>query len=414
MNSEKLFELLKKYDEGQCTAQELNELEAWYTALDKKQVGFLVPPGSEQAATITRQKLAELKARLHIAVEPEQATTVVGHIPWRRISVAASITLLLGLGAWFTTLSLSNSRIKNPAIIAQHTGTDALPGANKASLTLADGRIIILDSAAVGKLAEQGGSDVLNQGNGIAYTGSDGAAEIVYNTLATNRGEQYSLTLSDGTRAWLNAASSIRYPVAFIGNERKVEITGEVYFEVAPSIVNTSSGRGDIVSEAKQKRPFMVQKGDMQVTVLGTHFNVNAYDDETDIKVTLLEGSVRVQVPSLRERGLRGEAIIKPGQQATVIPGPDPESIKVINNADIDQTMAWKNGRFHFTGADIQTVMRQLGRWYDMEIIYEGKPPADKFGGMISRNMNLSNVLKILNLSGIKYKIEGKKLIITT
>jgi len=212
------------------------------------------------------------------------------------------------------------------------------------------------------------------------------ANSLVYNTATTPRGGQYQFILSDGTKVWLNSASSIKYPVQFIGNERKVELTGEAYFEVVHNA----------------KMPFRVVSNGQTVEDLGTHFNINAYNDENVIKTTLLEGSVKVSSAA-------GNNTIKPGQQAVLNNG----NISVINDADLDAAVAWKNGFFYFDDNNIQEVMRQLARWYDVDIKCEGELPSRQFSGEISRNVKASQILDILSFKKIHYKIDGKSIVIT-
>jgi ferric-dicitrate binding protein FerR (iron transport regulator) len=210
---------------------------------------------------------------------------------------------------------------------------------------------------------------------------------VEYNTITTPRGGKYELTLADGTTVTLDAASSIRYPVAFTGRERRVEITGQVYFEVAHN----------------QSKPFRVQASDQTVEVLGTHFNINAYPDEADLRTTLLEGSVRITKA-------QASAILKPGEQAITS---DQSTLIRVRDADTEAAVAWKEGHFHFSHADIPTVMRQLARWYDVEVAYVGSIPKRSFSGNINRNTKASVALEILSVSNVHFKIEGKKIIVT-
>jgi transmembrane sensor len=243
----------------------------------------------------------------------------------------------------------------------------------------------VLDSAANGALAQEGPAEVIKEGGQIVYKGAGGAGSVVYNTMTTPRGRQYNLMLADGTRVWLNAASSITYPTAFTGSERTVSITGEVYFEVAH----------------RAAMPFTVQKGDVRVQVLGTHFNVNAYEEEPSLDVTLLEGAVRV---------VKGghTSHIRPGQQAQV----QGDGMKVVSDVDVDEVMAWKNGYFRFGGVGIESLMGQLSRWYDVEIEYKKKVD-DRFYAEIPRDTKLSDALKALELTGqVRFGIEGKKIIV--
>jgi hypothetical protein len=262
------------------------------------------------------------------------------------------------------------------------------PQSNRAAITLASGHKIYLDSAAKGILVSQGNVKLFKLADGeITYSGSNTAAE--YNTLTNPRGSRpVAMTLTDGTKVWLNAGSSLTYPVAFTGKERNVEITGEAYFEVTHHT----------------GMPFTVKKlgDDASILVLGTHFNVNAYDDEAAMKITLLEGAVKVSKGT-------NSSLLTPGQQAELKDG----SIRLINDADMDEVMAWKNGKFQFgekTG--IETIMRQVARWYDVETEYRGKVNRH-FWGSISRNVNVSQVLKMLETTGaVHFKMEGMKVIV--
>jgi len=247
----------------------------------------------------------------------------------------------------------------------------------------------VLNAKPVGQLAVQGNMAISKANNGqIKYNAISGENNLILiNTVTTQRKEQYHLTLADGTNVWLNAASSIKYPTAFTGNERRVEITGEAYFEVAHN----------------KDKPFLVTTNGQTVEVLGTHFNINAYDDEIGVKTTLLEGSVKVN-----KNGKT--AMIKPGQQAIVL---DNEQSIEIKEADTEQAIAWKNGFFDFKDANIQDIMRQLSRWYDVDVRYDGKIPTRDFSGEMERSLNASQVLKLLTYSGIHFRIEGKTIIVT-
>ncbi|HEX6431930.1 MAG TPA: FecR domain-containing protein, partial [Niastella sp.] len=275
---------------------------------------------------------------------------------------------------------------------------DVAPGGNKAILTLGDNSTIVLDSAGNGQLAQQGSSVVSKTKEGeLKYESGIPAGReqsaITYNTLSTPRGGQYQLVLPDGSKVWLNAASSVRFPTAFVGNERRVEIKGEAYFEVAT--IRLHSG---------QKMPFKVHfsSADKQgtVEVLGTHFNINAYDDEDEMRTTLLEGKVRTSM-------VNGQwSILEPGQQAVI----HHSQLTIHDNVDIESIMAWKNGLFHFENADIKAVMRQLSRWYDIEVEYKGALKNEPLFIEIPRNTNLSDVLKVIgSTAGVRLKFEGKK-----
>jgi transmembrane sensor len=240
-----------------------------------------------------------------------------------------------------------------------------------------------------GTLLQKGATKITKQGGLLIYNDSGSTnqdAPIVYNTLSTPRGGQYQVVLSDGSKVWLNAASSLHFPTSFTGNQRVVELTGEAYFEVTKN----------------KKKPFFVKVGDMQVKVLGTHFNINAYSDESSIKTSLLEGSVKIAKGKVT-------GLLNPGEQAVLDNQNDKVEIKKVN---MDEVMAWKNGIFQFDGADLTTIMRDISRWYNVEIVYDGEEPMRRFEGKISRTAQLSDVLKILALSNVKFIVVGNKIIV--
>ena len=304
-----------------------------------------------------------------------------------RIAASFIIFIAAGVAIYFSLRSSDQSALA--VVPEKKVENDVLPGGNKAILTLSDGYVISLDDAKNGQLAQQGNVQIAKLGNGqVAYSVIEGKqSEVVFNTLTTPRGGQFRLTLPDGSQVWLNSASSVKYPTAFIDRQRKVEISGEAYFEIAHN----------------PSKPFIVSVNGMNVKVLGTHFNINAYDDEASVKTTLLEGSVSLNKADV-------VATLTPGQQAQL---GNSGKIKVIDNVDIDQVVAWKNGYFSFNRADLQTVMRQIARWYDVDISYEGKIPERQFGGKIDRNSNASEVLKILQETKVHFRIEGRKIIVT-
>jgi ferric-dicitrate binding protein FerR (iron transport regulator) len=307
------------------------------------------------------------------------------------------MTLAVGLAAMITLVAVS-IRIWKPGTpirksLAQKTlpeqPVQIIPGGNKAVLTLAGGRQIILDSLQNGSVALQGNTHILKLASGrLAYQPDHtGSGAIEYNTITTPKGGQYQVSLPDGSRVWLNAASSLRFPTSFDGNERQVEMTGEVYFEVAQN----------------RDKPFFVRSGGFNVEVLGTHFDVNAYADEAVFKTTLLEGSVNVGNTS-------GHSLLEPGEQA--VAGISGGNIRILREADTEAAVAWKNGRFEFSNADIPTIMRQIARWYDVDIRYEGNIPPEHFSGEVPRSCSLDKVLKIFALSQIHFRIEGKEIIV--
>ena len=307
---------------------------------------------------------------------------------WYKWAAAAAVILMIGTVSFY---SLGNRSQKNQLAVVQPSKkttlkNDVAPGQSGAILTLATGQRILLDSAGNGSLAQQGNVSVIKKNGELVYSNGGKATDVVYNTMTTPKGRQFNLVLADGSKVWLNAASSITFPTAFIGKERKVTITGEAYFEVAHNAA----------------MPFIVEKGNASVLVLGTHFNVNAYDDETAISVTLLEGSVNV-------RSGNSNSKIKPGQQAQI---KEDGKISLLSDVDVNNVVAWKNGRISFQGANIETVMRQMSRWYDVDIVYNKKLD-DLFYAEIPRTTMLSDVLKALELSrDVHFKIEGRKVIV--
>jgi ferric-dicitrate binding protein FerR (iron transport regulator) len=306
------------------------------------------------------------------------------HIAW--YWSAASIILFMFVGGYF----FFNKTNETPALVNKVNplpATNILPGGDKAVLTLGDGTQIELDNAADGKLVDQSGIAVVNIKGQLAYHVEGQTPEVLYNTVTTPRGGQYQVVLADGSKVWLNATSSLRFPTAFTGNERNVELTGEGYFEVAPDA----------------SRQFNVKVNDINVRVIGTHFNINSYSDEPAVKTTLLEGKVLIS------KGSRAVNLTA-GQQAIVAAGEN--TITVSRDFDQEGVMAWKNGYFHFEGANLQELLRQISRWYDVEVEYKGTPANRKFSGEIARTANFDEVIKVLRESGVQFILIGKKLIV--
>lgn len=269
---------------------------------------------------------------------------------------------------------------------------DIAPGGNRATLTLADGSTIILDSANNGAISKQGNTTVIKLSDGqVAYKPSNlnlQPSTINYNTITTPRGGQYQLELADGSKVWLNAASSITFPTSFSGKDRDVKIIGEAYFEVAHNA----------------SMPFRVSVGDMKVEVLGTDFNVNAYEDQGEIKTTLLKGSVKVMEGN-------HSVLLKPGQQAKL--QTTNHQLYVTNDVDVEQVMAWKNGLFYFDHTALSDVMSQFERWYDVDVMFARDFSDKRFTGKMYRNVRASEVFKVLEGLGIHFKIENGKVIVT-
>jgi transmembrane sensor len=310
---------------------------------------------------------------------------------------AAAIILLFGVGTYIYI----NNQNEEPSVTQKNPNpvqNDVAPGGNRATLTLADGSKIILDSAKQGTIAKETNATIIKTAEGkIEYKRvEERVAAITLNTMATPRGGQYQLTLPDGSQVWLNAESSITYPTAFSGNERKVSITGEAYFEV---------------TKDKTKKFIVDVDGHESVEVLGTHFNINAYREENIIATTLIEGAIRLSA-NARTSNLPGTSvhtslILKPGQQGQLTD----LGLSLADHPDLEQVMAWKNGLFQYERTDIQSIMRQVERWYDVEVIYEEQIGDVDFTGGIARSETVSKLLAMLEKTGaIHFKIEGKKI----
>ncbi len=386
MDTDRLYILFNRYVEGFANPEEKQELmqglaDPIHAEALRKWIGECWEK-KDLPEYLDSEQSQQLYNAIHEMINPKKRT--IRLYPWSRIAVAAVIMIMIFSGAYFSFFKLPDQF----TWIFREPQDIKAPVVNRATIVLADGRHLYLDSVNNGQLAVQGKAKLMKLANGeIAYQiqGKTTVQEMIYNTFSNPRGSKVAtMKLADGTKVWLNAGSSLTYPVAFNDNERKLRISGEAYFEVAHA--NT---------------PFKVCKKDMEVKVLGTHFNVNAYDDEESIKISLLEGSVLVSSSG-------DSSVLKPGQQAAMdLNG----NIKVME-ASIDEAIAWKKGYFQFNDADIETVMRQVARWYDVEVIYKNKP-AKLFRGGMSRNVSVLNVFKILEETGaVKFKIEGKTVII--
>lgn len=309
-----------------------------------------------------------------------------GSVVWIRKAAAIAAVLLLIAGGYYFMATRDVSS-ENRELAGRNLGNKSKVGSNKALLTLGDGHQIALDSAKGGTIAQQGGAKLEKKSDGVlAYEAVGKSRELLFNTVTTQKGGQYHVKLVDGTEVWLDAASSIRFPTTFEGDERKVEITGEGYFEVA----------------RKAKKPFRVIVQGMQVEVVGTHFNINAYDNEKLWKTTLVQGKIKIS------KG-KAVAILSPGEQLrlSALGG-----LSIVKGVDIEEALAWKDGYFKFKNADVGTIMRQVERWYDVEVIYQGAKPKGHYKGEISRDEVPADVVRILNAAGIECKIEGKKIIV--
>ncbi|WP_052496638.1 FecR family protein [Pedobacter lusitanus] len=384
MQKEEALHLLEKYNKGTATAQERAIVEHWY-----------LKEAKAQDLTVVEQKVDHLKAELWsgtlakagLAESPAKTFKL-----WPKLIAAAAVFLLIGTGVYLFNY---NTQYKQPV---NQLANDVKPGSAKALLTLSNGRTINLDVAADGKIAEQQGVTIAKTADGqISYASSQTAKtnqEISFNTIQTPNGGEYRVNLPDGTKVWLNAGSSLKYPTVFNARERRVELTGEGYFEV----------------KHEQSRPFRVitpgNSGNGQlVEVLGTHFNINCYPDETTIHTTLLEGSVRVS--EINGKKFR---LLKPGEEALKQDG-----LLTIHPADLDEVMAWRNGKFKFNDEDIVSIMKKIARWYNLSVEYQDEAiKKERFSGTISRFENVSELLKKLELTNtFQFRIQGSKVILS-
>jgi hypothetical protein len=351
---------------------------------------------TEKFRQFNREDITQRMDKTLESIDPDSKSTGKAiMLKMKKYTIAASFVLIAGSIIYYAARGFNKKDIaKTPTTIKTNTN-DVQPGTEKAVLTLADGATIILDDSKKGIINEQNGITVTNQGSQLKYDASRSKVlnqPLSYYTLSTVRGGQYQLLLADGSKVFLNAASSIRFPTAFTGNERNIEITGEAYFEVAKDA----------------QKPFKVKVKGIEVEVLGTHFNINAYDDESVIKTTLLEGKVKVATLSADKLKVINQKIITPGQAASITSA----GTIGVTETDIDQAVSWKNNSFYFQDDDIETISRQLSRWYDVDIVVEGKV-GKKYTGIISRNVMVSEILTFLEMSGgVEAVIEGRKIII--
>lgn len=388
INKDRLEELFARYAGNNCTPEELQELFGYLGDMKEEELQIIldkhyktVAPGSNAEAVDWDKMFATV-----VAAKP------VRNMYWSKMVAAAVILLALTGLLYFWMQNQGTATPGEEGNNQLAVKQDVAPGGNKAVLVLSDGSRIVLDSVQNGMIARQGAMQVVKAQDGqIGYENGDqqkSSGAISYNSLVTPRGGQYRLTLPDGSRVWLNAASSIKYPTLFTGNERQVEITGEAYFEIAHNA-------------AKPFKVFFAGRSG-QVEVLGTHFNINTYDDEAIIKTTLLEGKVKMQYA-------KRSVLLQPGEQARYDRAAG--EITVNNNANTEQAVAWKNGLFDFTDDAIPDIMRRLARWYDVEVEYTGKIPSGHYVGAIRRQVNISEVLHMLELTGgVQFTIDQQKI----
>ncbi|HVU56875.1 MAG TPA: FecR family protein [Puia sp.] len=392
LSPERLDYLLERYAANRCTPQELLELmEAMQQDGGEEIIHRRLERIWREGAEVDEGSLPD-RERIFNAITGDASVVPASgrRSLWRWVPAAAAVIVLLcGAGYWYAR-SMRGVPPGEAGGAAPVVKKDIAPAGNKAILTLSDGTDVVLDSAPDGAVSRQGGSMVMKKGGGeLAYQAAANAerralSEPVYNKITTPRGGKYMVVLPDGSKVWLNAASVLRFPTTFTGSDRTVELWGEAYFEI----------------EKDKSKPFYVKANHMQVSVLGTSFNIMAYEEEGVVRTTLLDGAVQVMGPS-------GSSLrLSPGQEVRC--GKD-GALQLVKDALPEESVAWKNDLFYFRGADIQSIMRQLARWYDIDVAYAGAVNG-KFYAKIPRNTNLSIVLRALALTNkLNFTQEGKK-----
>jgi transmembrane sensor len=394
MNKEEAKGLAEKFLAGKATDEDKSKLHSWseLNADDEPEVVFTSK--LENVEDVKSRLFDRIQSKINTGDQSVQHGFIGTRLWYRMVAAAAAILLIVGTSMYLYKAS-ADSLFKDDLADAKHIPI----GKNTAILTLANGKQINLSDAVNGQLADESGISITKISDGqLVYEVKAvvaRGAENRLNTISTPKGGQYQVVLPDGSKVWLNAASSIKFPSDFVGlNQRKVQLMGEAYFEVAKDKLH----------------PFIVETDKQDVEVLGTHFNINAYGDEELTKTTLLEGSVRVSLDGTSNTVHVTDAfiILKPGQQAVLATGP----IK-INQADTEEAVAWKNGYFKFKSESLSSIMRKLSRWYDVEVVYKGEISKDRFGGTISRYKNVADVLEMLESTKlVKFKVEGRRIIV--
>lgn len=392
MNNEQVIELISKYNEGIASKEEVRLVENWFV---KQSEIRQREPEDLDYLDVKRQMWLNIDQQIDRPLTKRLSpdTPPSGKSVWRISMAAAAAVLVIALTAILFYRNYND--VAGPQIVKN----DINPGKNKAVLTLANGQKISLTDALNGKLAQQAGVTISKTANGqLVYQAAPNASgknTAEYNTIEAPRGGQWQVILPDGSKVFLNASSSLKYPVVFAAKERKVELKGEAYFEISHN----------------KKAPFRVRAKGQTVEVLGTHFNIMSYDDEKTVKTTLLSGSVKVSSNAKNASGVNAAEflVLKPGEQSQVSSG----NMKLIQDVDLEDVLAWKNGYFKFN-ENLRSIMTKVSRWYDVEVVYETQPdPEFKFKGEISRDKNISELLNMLDYTGnVHFKIEGRRVIV--
>lgn len=390
MQTEKLLyyaDLISRQINHGLTPEEQQELDIWKEADPSNQLVYdsLREGDAQQSAIDFMNSLSVDAAWNKVSTASgisQSGPVVMDSARFRKYYAWAAAAAAVVLACFFVLKTKMDQPVQTVG-----SPVEIFPGGTKATLTLADGKVIFLDGLTNGDIAAEGNVRVIKMDGTLQYNASNDNTEITYNTIQTPRGGKYQLVLADGTVVWLNAASSLRFPVVFRDNERQVELMGEAYFEVK-----------------KGEKPFRVSlQNGSQIEVTGTAFNVNAYQDETLLKATLFEGKINFLMQD------KTQALL-PGQQARITNGQT--GIKVLDGIDVDEEIAWKNDLFIFKGEDVKSIMREICRWYDIDVVYKGKLNLETFSGIVSRKSNLSQVLKIMEEGGVRFAIEGRTIVV--
>lgn len=371
MDEKRLNEILKKYNKGSCTPEELKMVEQWYQGIADPLLQPPIMKGTPEEVKYVKDQYQRFLVR------ERREEKVIKLYGWLKVAVAI---LLLGVGAWF--FIFRNSMVTKELQVASG---DIGPGTDRAILTLGNGNVIKLSDQPDGNIATENGVQVTKTDSGaLSYTGSASGSNN-FNILSTPRGGKYKITLSDGTKVWLNAETVLKFPAAFSGSQRQVELNGEAYFEVAKN----------------PAKPFLVLSKGQQIRVLGTHFNISNYANQHEVRTTLLEGKVAINA-------LGKEITLSPGQQSVLTKGS-----LITRKADLEQAVAWKDGIIDLNGQNLEEIFNQIGRWYDVEVIIKGNIPERKLKGQMDRGLMLSQIVQWLQKMKIPVSLQEKQLIVS-
>lgn len=403
-NNQHLIDLFTGHLRGDLSANQQEQLNLWISLSDRNRLLFESIDNEEQLREMvllyhqeeTENNEAIILQKIKQGLGGSTGMAAIKELParssWTWGWVAALVVLSASVGSYL----FLNKKGKQESVAKEQQ--EIIPGKEGAILTLADGTKVVLDSLGNGVVAMENGTQVVLNNGSLAYSQDAGKAASVYNQLSTPKGRQFRLVLPDGTKVWLNAASSLRYPTVFDGNTRRVDVTGEVFFEVAQN----------------HRQPFYVNVDQQaQIRVLGTQFNINAYSNEASIRTTLVDGGIQVRPGA--DSDSSSFVTLKPGQQAEIKPAGSKtrlQPVRLINNPNIDKAIAWKNGLFNFEDASLEEVMRQIERWYDIDVVYEEGIPNITFGGKMTNDVSLSGLLKTLKETEVHFRVEGRKLIV--